>query len=98
MGNIIKFHSSYSFCADVLKIKDENGNVKQKVYIGIKDKERKKVIINPVTSLLRTWSSKKLYTQLQYAQKVTNFLNYVYFGYENIEDYKEPFSEASLFD
>ena len=60
MGNIIKFHSSYSFCADVLKIKDENGNVKQKVYIGIKDKERKKVIINPVTSLLRTWSSKKL--------------------------------------
>ena len=28
MGNIIKFHSSYSFCADVLKIKDENGNVK----------------------------------------------------------------------
>ena len=89
MGNIIKFHSSYSFCADVLKIKDENGNVKQKVYIGIKDKESKKVIINPVTSLLRTWSSKKLYTQLQYAQKVTNFLNYVYFDSKSVKRFDE---------
>ena len=39
MEKVIQFESGYIFCADILKVTDEAGNLNQKVYIGIKNKK-----------------------------------------------------------
>lgn len=89
MEKVIQFESGYIFCADILKVTDEAGNLNQKVYIGIRNKSNQKIIINPITSALKVWKSRKLYTQFQYAQKIVHFLNYVYFEKHLIKRFDE---------
>ena len=70
MGEVVQFESDYTFCADLLKIRDDTGVLRQKVYIGLKDKNRQNILISPVTAALKVWKPQKLSTQFLYAKRV----------------------------
>lgn len=89
MGVVVQFESDYIFCADLLKIRDDTGVLRQKVYIGLKDQNRQNILISPVTAALKVWKTQKISTQFLYAKRVVCFLNYVYFEKRLIKRFED---------
>ncbi|MCR5396574.1 MAG: hypothetical protein K6E64_03800 [Lachnospiraceae bacterium] len=90
MGTVVDINSNFRFAPRCAKVLDEStGEIKQRIFIALKDKKRNLYIYSPLTSMVSFAKGKKDSTQYKYMTILCHLFNYVYFEKRMINEISE---------